>query len=135
MDRASIRVAAEGDVDVHASECRASPRHLRVHSNPSRPVERAADVRVLDVAPSGYDAWLKHPVSHRAQEDARLFRPIRASFVASQGIYGAPRVFLDLREAGETAASTAWRGSCARTVSVPFTAIARDGGRSASRPC
>lgn len=28
--------------------------------------------------------------------------PIRASFTASQGIYGAPRVFLDLREAGET---------------------------------
>ena len=27
---------------------------------------------------------------------------IRASFVASHGIYGAPRVFLDLREAGET---------------------------------
>jgi putative transposase len=26
---------------------------------------------------------------------------IRASFVASQSIYGAPRVFLDLREAGE----------------------------------
>jgi putative transposase len=32
----------------------------------------------------------------------RLLRLIRASFVASQGIYGAPRVFLDLREAGET---------------------------------
>lgn len=27
---------------------------------------------------------------------------IRASFTASHGIYGAPRVFLDLREAGET---------------------------------
>jgi putative transposase len=27
---------------------------------------------------------------------------IRASFIASQSIYGAPRVFLDLREAGET---------------------------------
>ena len=58
--------------------------------------------RVLDVAPSGYYAWLKHPLSRRGQEDARLLRLIRASFIASQGIYGAPRVFLDLREAGET---------------------------------
>ena len=58
--------------------------------------------RVLGVATSGYYAWLKQPLSHRAQEDARLLRLIRASFVASQGIYGAPRVFLDLREAGET---------------------------------
>jgi putative transposase len=58
--------------------------------------------RVLDVAPSGYYAWLQQPPSKRAQEDARLLRLIRASFIASQGIYGAPRVFLDLREAGET---------------------------------
>jgi putative transposase len=58
--------------------------------------------RVLGLAPSGYYAWLAHPVSNRAQEDARLLRLIRASFTASQGIYGAPRVFLDLREAGET---------------------------------
>ena len=58
--------------------------------------------RILDVAPSGYYDWLGQPVSKRAQEDARLLRLIRASFVASQGIYGAPRVFLDLREAGET---------------------------------
>jgi putative transposase len=58
--------------------------------------------RVLEVAQSGYDDWLKQPVSNRAQEDARLLRLIRASFTASHGIYGAPRVFLDLREAGET---------------------------------
>jgi hypothetical protein len=58
--------------------------------------------RLLGVAPSGYYAWLKQPVSSRAQEDARLLRLIRASFTAGQGIYGAPRVFLDLREAGET---------------------------------
>lgn len=57
---------------------------------------------MLEVAPSGYYDWLKRPVSKRAPEDARLLRLIRASFVASQGIYGAPRVFLDLREAGET---------------------------------
>lgn len=58
--------------------------------------------RVLDVAPSGYYAWLQQPLSNRAQEDARLLRLIRAAFNASHGIYGAPRVFLDLREAGET---------------------------------
>jgi putative transposase len=58
--------------------------------------------RVLGVAPSGYYAWLLQPISNRAREDARLLRLIRASFTASQGIYGAPRVFLDLREAGET---------------------------------
>jgi len=58
--------------------------------------------RLLQVAPSGYYAWLHAPISDRALEDARLLRLIRASFVASHGIYGAPRVFLDLREAGET---------------------------------
>lgn len=62
----------------------------------------SAMCRLLGVAPSGYYAWFKQPVSNRAQEDARLLRLIRASFTASQGIYGAPRIFLDLREAGET---------------------------------
>jgi putative transposase len=58
--------------------------------------------RLLGVAPSGYYAWLQEPVSNRAQDDARLLRLIRASFTASHGIYGSPRIFLDLREAGET---------------------------------
>ena len=58
--------------------------------------------RLLDVSPSGYYAWLKKPVSDHDNEDKRLLRLIRASFAASQGAYGAPRVFLDLREAGET---------------------------------
>ena len=58
--------------------------------------------RVLGVAPSGYYEWRQQPLSNHAQEDARLLRLIRASFVASHGIYGAPRIFLDLREAGET---------------------------------
>ena len=47
--------------------------------------------RVLEVAPSGYYEWLLQPVSNRAQEDGRLLRLIRASFLASHGIYGAPR--------------------------------------------
>ena len=53
--------------------------------------------RVLDVAPSGYYKWLQQPLSNHAQEDARLLRLSRASFMASHGICGAPRVFLDLR--------------------------------------
>ena len=58
--------------------------------------------RVLEVTHSGYYAWLKKPQSHRVAENARLLKLIRASFDASNGIYGSPRVFLDLREAGET---------------------------------
>ena len=58
--------------------------------------------RLLSVAPAGYYAWLKQPISDRAQEDARLLRLIRASFTASHGIYGAPRILHDLRERGET---------------------------------
>jgi putative transposase len=58
--------------------------------------------RVLEVTPSGYYAWLKRSQSHRAAENTRLVKLIRASFNASNGIYGSPRVFLDLREAGET---------------------------------
>jgi putative transposase len=57
--------------------------------------------RVFGLAPSGYYAWLRKPVSDRGLEDAHLLRLIRASYTASQGSYGAPRAFLDLREAGE----------------------------------
>ena len=58
--------------------------------------------RILGVAVSGYYLWLQQPISNHDHEDARLLRLIRASFVASLGIYGSVRVFLDLREAGET---------------------------------
>jgi putative transposase len=58
--------------------------------------------RLLGVARSGYYAWLRKPKSNRELEDKRLLRLIRVSFDASHGVYGAPRVFLDLREAGET---------------------------------
>ena len=88
--------------------------------------------RVLDVAPSGYYAWLKQPLSHHASEDARLLRLIRAAFIASQGIYWAPRVFLDLREAEETCSNIGSRAGCERTSCVPSTGTVRDAGRSGS---
>ena len=57
--------------------------------------------RVLRVARSGFYAWFHKPLSARAIEDQRLLELIRASYDASDGIYGSPRVFGDLKEAGE----------------------------------
>lgn len=57
--------------------------------------------RLLAVSRSGYYEWLQRPLSDRAIEDLRLLDLIRASYAASSGVYGSPRVFLDLREAGE----------------------------------
>lgn len=58
--------------------------------------------RVLEIARSGYYAWVDNPLSDRAIEDQRLLQLIRVSYDASHGIYGSPRVFLDVRELGET---------------------------------
>lgn len=57
--------------------------------------------RVLKVARSGFYQWLHKPLSDRALDNQRLLELIRASYSASSGVYGAPRVFADLREAGE----------------------------------
>jgi putative transposase len=57
--------------------------------------------RALQVTRAGFYAWLHKPLSDRAIEDGRLLGLIRASYAASGGVYGSPRVFADLREAGE----------------------------------
>ena len=56
-------------------------------------------VKVASVA--GFYAWLQEPVSDHAKEDARLLDLIRDSYGASHGVYGARRIFGDLREVGE----------------------------------
>lgn len=57
--------------------------------------------RLLLVARAGFYAWLHNPISAHEQEDRRLLELIRHSYSASYGVYGARRVFADLREAGE----------------------------------
>jgi putative transposase len=57
--------------------------------------------RVLGLSISGFYAWLKRPPSRRAQRDATLTGLIRASHTRSDGTYGAPRIWEDLRDAGE----------------------------------
>ncbi|MGH7498242.1 MAG: IS3 family transposase [Gemmatimonadales bacterium] len=54
--------------------------------------------RVLRVSPSGFYAWRQRGPSARAQQDAALQEPIRQFHVRSDGTYGAPRIWKDLRE-------------------------------------
>ncbi|TKB53213.1 MAG: IS3 family transposase [Nitrospira sp.] len=67
-----------------------------------REFDTAVMCRLLDVLRSGFYEWLRNPLSDRALEDQRLLGLIRTAYTASSGVYGAPRIFLDLREAGET---------------------------------
>jgi putative transposase len=92
----------EADAHVQFNRCRSSPLHYQFIRDHRDQYGVQMMCRVIGVAPSGYYKWLHQPESKRAQQDARLLRLIRASFTASHGVYGAPRVFLDLREAGET---------------------------------
>ena len=57
--------------------------------------------RVLGANRAGFYAWLHKPLSDRAIEDQRLLTLIRDSHAGSGRVYGARRVFADLREAGE----------------------------------
>lgn len=56
--------------------------------------------RVLGIHRSGFYAWLKNPLSRRAREDERLVEQIRHCWGESDGVYGSPRIFIDLRDAG-----------------------------------
>lgn len=58
--------------------------------------------RLLKVSHSGFYAWCVRPLSERAVDNQRLLGLIRTSYAASHGVYGAPRIFLDLRELGES---------------------------------
>jgi hypothetical protein len=56
--------------------------------------------RVLDFHRSGFYAWLLEPFSPRAVESQALTAQIKEFYDQSMGIYGSPRIFCDLREAG-----------------------------------
>jgi putative transposase len=60
--------------------------------------------RVLGLSPSGYYAWLNRPPSERAKRDAELVAKIRDVFDGNRKVYGRPRIFADLKEAGEKVA-------------------------------
>ncbi len=57
--------------------------------------------RVLRVQFSGFYAWLKEPLSHRTQEDARQTELIRQAWDDSGKVYGYRKLTDDLRDQGE----------------------------------
>ena len=60
------------------------------------PVRRMC--RVLEIAPSGYYAWLRRPESRRVREDRRLLVEIKAIHKENRGAYGSPRVHAELKD-------------------------------------
>jgi putative transposase len=54
--------------------------------------------RVLRVSPSGFYAWRRRGPSARAQRDAAVLQQLRVFHQRSDGTYGAPRLWKDLRE-------------------------------------
>jgi len=57
--------------------------------------------RCLRVSPSGYYGWATRPPSGRAQENARLLVRIHQLHAEHDGVVGSPRIWEDLRYAGE----------------------------------
>lgn len=58
--------------------------------------------RCLSVQPSGFYAWLKNPLSRRAQEDRRQIVLIRKAWSDSSKVYGYRKLHDDLIDMGET---------------------------------
>lgn len=57
--------------------------------------------RCLEVSPSGYYGWRDRAPSSREQDNQRLLRRIETMHAAADGVLGAPRIWEDLRYAGE----------------------------------
>lgn len=57
--------------------------------------------RVLGLCPSGYYAWLSRRPSEPAKRAAEPVVKIREVFDGNRKVYGRPRIFADLKEAGE----------------------------------
>lgn len=90
-------------------------------------VERMCEL--LEVSRSGYYAWSTRRAAQptaRAEREARLVEAIRAFHAASGGVYGAPRITADLRDAGwevsvKTVAKLMRRNGIAGISPRPFT--------------
>jgi len=58
--------------------------------------------QLLKVSTSGYYEWRSRAPSARSQDNARLLRKVRQLHQDSDGVFGSPRIWEDLRYDGET---------------------------------
>lgn len=58
--------------------------------------------RLLSISKSGYYAWRDRPMGPRAERDAELLAQIKTFYAQSGERYGAPKIHVDLQEAGES---------------------------------
>ncbi|GAA6206752.1 hypothetical protein NBRC116601_00450 [Cognatishimia sp. WU-CL00825] len=58
--------------------------------------------RCLCIHPSGFNAWIKDPLSHRAREDARQTKLLKEAWQGSGKVYGYRKLHDDWVEQGET---------------------------------
>jgi transposase InsO family protein len=77
-------------------------------------VPHAVSCRALGVSESWFYKWKDRGRSARQQRRARLDAAVRASFDASEGTYGSPRVLADLLEAGWRVSKKTVEASMAR---------------------
>jgi putative transposase len=54
--------------------------------------------QVLDVSPSGYDAWRKRLSGQREMANEELLKEIKAVYESSNGTYGSPRIYHELKD-------------------------------------
>ncbi|MEY4257494.1 MAG: hypothetical protein RJA56_395 [Pseudomonadota bacterium] len=55
----------------------------------------------MDVHPSGYYAWKRHPVSEKMRDDMRLLGLLKQAWLESGCVYGYRKLTLDMRDLGE----------------------------------
>ncbi len=56
--------------------------------------------RMLRVSPSGYYAWRTRPESRRSRDDRALMQAVRRIHAQSDGTYGSPRIYAELKSEG-----------------------------------
>jgi putative transposase len=74
-----------------------SYQFIREHAQ-EYPVRRQC--QVLEVAESGYYAWLRAQPSARQQADEQLLGEIQAIYQHNRRLYGSPRIHAELKKQG-----------------------------------